>query len=209
MGSSIEELFRTVPCGPVEASRPFANRLDPSGGILARATSVVERRLGDLEAVFADRAAWQAAVAAGDPLVYQVAEIRVPEEEGHLLHCVTALQPGRVGREYYATKGHYHAKRATAEIYLCLAGEGFLLMQDERGHEEALPMTRGALNYIPPCFAHRTVNTGASPLVFLSVWPADSGHDYETIARGGFRIGVEEEGGRPRVVRRVAARGRA
>ena len=85
----------------------------------------------------------------------------------------------------------------TAEIYLALEGEGYLLMQTKEGDVRALKMERGTIAYVPPNWAHRTVNTGPDPFVFFAVWPAHAGHDYGTIEEAGFLELVVERGGQP------------
>jgi len=61
-------------------------------------------------------------VAESDPALYEVCTLEVPEEDGHLIQCVSTIYPGKVGDEFFMTKGHYHEERGTAEIYLCIAG---------------------------------------------------------------------------------------
>jgi hypothetical protein len=61
-----------------------------------------------------------------------------------------------------------------------------LLLRTEDGQSSAQPMGPGTVAYVPPCWAHRTVNTGRAPLVFLAVYPAQAGHDYGAIERTGF-----------------------
>jgi glucose-6-phosphate isomerase len=114
-----------------------------------------------------------------------------------LPHCLTVLYPGQVGDEYYMTKGHFHVAMDTAEIYLGLEGEGYLLMQTKEGDSQALEMERGTIAYIPPYWAHRTVNSGKGPLVFFAVWPGHAGHDYGTIEESGFLKLVVERDGQP------------
>jgi glucose-6-phosphate isomerase len=58
-------------------------------------------------------------------------------------------------------------------------------------------MERGTIAYVPPHWAHRTVNTGVDSFVFLAVWPGHSGHDYATIEESGFSKLVVERDGRP------------
>lgn len=85
------------------------------------------------------------------------------------------------------TKGHYHTILNTAEVYYCISGEGYLLMEDSEGNTQAVKLEKGVACYVPPCFAHRSVNTGESPLVTFFVFRADAGHDYGTIETKGFR----------------------
>jgi glucose-6-phosphate isomerase len=118
---------------------------------------------------------------------YEVFEVPVPEEQGHLMYCISTLQPGLVGQEYFLTKGHYHTVPNTAEIYLCLRGEGYMVMKTEEGQFAVEPMQRGRMVYVPPYWAHRSVNTGGTePLVSFCVYPAEAGHNYGDIAVQGF-----------------------
>jgi glucose-6-phosphate isomerase len=179
---------------------PFSLALDWRTGSLEPATSAIRRHLSDMRGMYADAAAEHALIASGDPLIYEVLLHDVPAVAGQLLAGTTVLYPGRVGDEYYMTKGHYHAKLDTAEVYLGLQGHGRLLLQADGALKE-LEMRPGSLAYIPPSWAHRTVNTGDEPLIFLAVCPADAGHDYASIERDGFagRVVAPAEG--PVVVR--------
>ena len=47
-------------------------------------------------------------------------------------------------------------------------------------------MVPGTVHYVPGNVAHRVVNTGDEPLVFLAIWPSDAGHDYARIRTTGF-----------------------
>ena len=56
--------------------------------------------------------------------------------------------------------------------------------------------------YVPGNTAHRTVNTGDEPLVYLAVYPASAGHDYGVIAQRNFRSFVVKRDGQPSVLPR-------
>jgi glucose-6-phosphate isomerase len=165
---------------------PFALMLDFRSGALTPHTSRTERHLSDMKNAYADKAALADLVRGGDPLVYEVLQYDVPEEVGHLICCTTVLHPGAVGDEYFMTKGHYHSVRETGEVYLGLSGHGYLLLMTEEGGHSASPMSPGTVAYVPPYWAHRTVNTGAEPFVFFAVYPGQAGHDYGTIEQSGF-----------------------
>ncbi len=126
--------------------------------------------------------------------VYEVYEFEGP-------HCtnlaITIVRPGKVGDEYYMTKGHFHERPNADETYFCLAGNGVLLLQSKDGEPEVIDMTAGSAIYVPPEWAHRTVNTGDDELTFLAVYPKDSGHDYDVILRNGFKKVVVEVDGQP------------
>lgn len=137
----------------------------------------------------------------GDPLIYEVHEVRgVPERTGELIWSTTVLYPGKVGDEYFMTKGHYHLDPGCAEVYLVLSGEGFILIKGEEG-PRALRVQRGSVVHIPPGCAHRMVNTGEEALVLFAVYPAQAGHDYERVRREGFGLRVIQGGKGPEVGR--------
>lgn len=163
------------------------------------------RRLSDLAGYFADAAAFDALCQTSDPLLYTVYGTSRPAVAGDLISGITLLHPGKVGNEYFMTKGHFHAVLATAEVYYCLRGTGMMVLESPEGECVIEPFPAGCVLHIPPCWAHRTVNVGADDLLFFWVCPADAGHDYGTIATQGFRTRVLEQAGQPITVKRDAA----
>lgn len=179
---------------------PFKVDIDFKSGHVSEPAKVVTRRLSDLKGLFMDAEAYDQMLARDNPVLYEVYEIYASEDAGHLASCITIIYPGKVGNEYFFTKGHFHALEGTAEIYTCLQGEGYLLMMTKDGRSEAVKMTPGISVYIPPYWAHRTLNCGKEPFIFHGVWPADAGHDYATIAEQGFIQKVIEVNGEPTVI---------
>jgi glucose-6-phosphate isomerase, archaeal len=180
--------------------QPLSRQVRLGDGSIPSADAIQERRLRDLEGLFADREA-EARLLADDPLVYRVYDAAaLPKEDGHLLFSTTVIESGRVGDEYFMTKGHFHARADRAELYYGLAGRGMLLLQTPEGRFEALEMVAGTAAYVPPYWGHRTVNTGDAPFVFLAAYPADAGYDYGTIARDGFAAIVVAGDQGPRVI---------
>jgi len=177
-----------------DGSRPFALELGAGPDWLKGFDAHLERRLSSLRGVFNEERAYAQMVLA-DPLVYEVYEKRRPEVAGELLHGITILHPGRVGGEFFMTKGHYHSVRETAEIYCCLHGSGFLMMETEQGDWAAEDFFPGRMVYAPPCWAHRSINTGTDDLTLFFAYPGHSGHDYGTIEQRGFRKLVIQRNG--------------
>lgn len=175
-------------------------RLTENGALLEPFQRHTVRRASDLVGYAHDRQALQELIEAGDPVIYETYEPHVPEAAGHLMYGITVLYPGRIGSEYYLTKGHYHVQRQTAEIYYGLRGKGLLVMQQEEGGFQAVPIEKGRVVYVPPGWAHRSVNTGHEPLVMLYAFAADAGHDYRTIEERGFRCIVVDRNGEPAIV---------
>lgn len=159
-----------------------------------------ETTIGDMHHVFADEGARLSLPPEG--VVYSVQSIRpVPEgTEGGLFCGVTLLMPGRVGDEYFMTRGHFHARRNRAEFYWCIEGQGMLLLMDEDRRCRCEPMRPGSLHYIPGHTAHRAVNTGHGVLAFSACWPSDAGHDHTAITLEPFPVRVFCVGSEPSVV---------
>jgi glucose-6-phosphate isomerase len=178
---------------------PFALALDLASGRLAPHTSTVVRRVSDMSGMYADSEAERKLAAGDDPVVYEVLQYDVPNESGQLVCCTTVINPGMVGDEYFMTKGHFHERRDTGEVYLGLAGRGYLLMFVD-GQAAELEMGPGTLAYVPPYWAHRTLNVGGEPFTFFAVYPGDAGHDYGTIEKTGFPRRVVRAGAGPVVV---------
>jgi glucose-6-phosphate isomerase len=115
-----------------------------------------------------------------------VFEKAIPERAGHLLICISKLYPGAVGSECFMTKGHYHQQSGTAEVFLCIGGEGGMMLKTLDGRSHWEPMRRNRMVYVPPHWAHRSINTGPTPLISFCVYPGEAGHNYGDIARDGF-----------------------
>jgi len=161
----------------------------------------VTRTLSALRGQFSDEEAYTAALAGGDALLYEVYELARPAVAGELLHGLSVVHPGKIGDEYYMTKGHFHAELATAEVYYCLRGRGLMVMETPEGVWAVEPLAPGKVLYVLPRWAHRSVNTGAEEdLVTFFVYPGNAGHDYGTIEQRGFRKLVVERDGAPRVI---------
>jgi glucose-6-phosphate isomerase len=176
---------------------PFALAVDLQRGGLEPCNNIVERHLSDMRNMYIDEVATEEAIAQGDPLLYEVNQYDVPFETGQLLVVTTVIQPGRVGDEYYMTKGHFHEQEDRAEVYVGLQGQGYLLLETTSGEFEALSVEPGTLTYIPPYWAHRMVNVGQEEFVFFGVYPADAGHNYGDIEKRGFANVLVERDGRP------------
>ncbi len=179
---------------------PFAFGVPLTGGCPTHYDVHTTRTLSAMKGQYADQAAYAALLAQGDVIVYEVYEIKRPEGVGELLHGISIVHPGRVGDEYFMTKGHFHAELATAEVYYCLRGSGRLVLETPEGDWSVQELRPGGVVYVPPRWAHRSVNTGDGDLALLYVCPAHAGHDYGTIERQGFRKLIVERDGRPSVV---------
>lgn len=152
------------------------------------------RRMSDLEGLFQDQQAWKESAESDNPIVYSVLSTPVPEINRELPQSITTIEPGMVSGEYWMTKGHQHPDHQ-GEIYLGLKGTGGLVLFD--GTEARwIGMKEGVIGYIPPGWAHRSVNTGTEPYSFLAVYPGGAGHDYGWVLENGLghRIFQDENG---------------
>jgi glucose-6-phosphate isomerase len=180
---------------------PFTFEVSIPKTSMSRYDNYITRHLSSMKGQYADPAAFEAMLRQEDVLLYEVYETKRPEVAGELLNGLSIVHPGQVGREYFMTKGHFHTVLETAEVYYCLKGEGMMVMETPEGDWAVEELRPGRVLYVPPRWAHRSVNTGsAEDLVTFFVYPGHSGHDYGTIEAQGFRKLVIEEKGRPKIV---------
>jgi len=165
------------------------HRIDVQAGTISGGVAV-DRYLSDLRGCFVDEVAYEAALQRGDDLVYSVTTGVEDTADGGLCFGLGVVQPGRIGQEYYLTRGHYHAWREAAEVYLGVRGSGGLVLENDAGAERFVPFGAGEIVYVPGSTAHRTVNTGNEPFTYLGIYPAKAGHDYASIADDNFSLVV-------------------
>ena len=167
---------------------PFTFTLPTPNIIPSRVDNHIERRLSALRGQFLDQTTYDQMLAKEDALIYEVYEIKRPEVEGELLMGISIVHPGKVGREFNMTKGHFHSVLETAEVYYCMQGEGYMVMENPEGDTSVEVLTPGKVLYVPPRWAHRSVCTSRQvDLVTFFAYPGNAGHDYGTIERQGFR----------------------
>jgi glucose-6-phosphate isomerase len=118
--------------------------------------------------MFHDTAAMESAVKAGDPLVYEIFYYGFKTSVSDMALGTTRIQPGKVGDEYYMTKGHYHEAFDQPEIYFCVKGEGYLLMETHEGDFQAEKWTVGTISHIPPMWVRNRWYSWP-----LTTWPLD------------------------------------
>ena len=181
--------------------KPFTVGWDPKDGIMDDPDNHIERFLSKIKDMFVDVDAADAFIKEnGDIKVYEVYEKVIPQRDGEIQFCSSITHPGKIGGEYFMTKGHFHARLDTAEIYYCLRGRGYMMMELENGDYEMGEMYPGRTVYVPAYYAHRSINTGDEPLISLAVYPGDAGHDYGSIETSGFKHLVVEKNGKPDVI---------
>jgi len=159
------------------------------------AAKPTKRLLSQMAGMYADDAAQAAMIAAGDPMVYEFYELGAPEDAGDIAAGTSIVYPGKVGNEYFMTKGHFHTILDTAEVYYTLSGEGYMLTENAAGDWAAHNLSAGKMVYVPKGYAHRSINTGNTSLVTFFAFRGDAGHDYGTIEKKGFRKLVVEQNG--------------
>jgi glucose-6-phosphate isomerase, archaeal len=182
--------------------RPFSFGIDLPGAKLTRYDNHITRRLSAMQGQYADQAAYEVLLAQEDVLLYEVYENARSHESGELLNGLSVVHPGQVGQEYFMTKGHFHSVLETAEVYYCLKGIGMMVMETPEGDWAVEELHPGRILYVPPRWAHRSVNTShqGEDLVTFFVYPGHAGHNYGAIEKQGFRKLVIEENGQPKIV---------
>lgn len=170
--------------------------IDGRTGEVSPSTDRYTKSLSELRGLFHDLRAADALIAAeGDVTVYEVIGYRKPESD--LCFGTTIMSPGKVGDEYFMTRGHFHVRRDRGEAYYTQSGEGVLLLQSRDGETATVEMKPGICAFIPPDWAHRSINTGAEKLVFTWFCATDAGHEYGEILERGMRKLILDRSGKP------------
>lgn len=175
---------------------PVSCSVDVEAGELRGGSGRYRKMLRELAGLYADEDAFARALAHFvDQPVYEVTDLRPSIANGDVITGVTRMLPGKIGDEYFLTRGHIHAIADRSEIYYGHAGEGVMLLESPAGEIRTLPLGPRDIAYVPPFWIHRTANVGSTELVFLFVYPADAGQDYGIIERsGGMRSRIVDDG---------------
>ena len=180
--------------------KPFSVYFDLFKTGLSFSQLDTRRMLSNMKGMYADDKAYEEMLAKGDVPVYDFFESGAPEHPGDVAFGTSIVYPGKVGNEYFMTKGHFHTILETAEIYICIQGHGYMLEENPEGDWDAVEMTPGKAVYCPKRWAHRSVNVGNEPLVTFFAFRGDAGHDYGTIETKGYRKLIVEQNGKPAII---------
>ena len=175
---------------------PSQCRVDLKAGQLEGFTNSYEKYYRELVGLYQDQTEFSHLLAEkADAIAYQVTEYRPSTNSGDMIFGVTRMEPGKVGSEYYMTRGHIHAKPNRTEIYCGEAGQGIMLLESPAGEICTVEIFPRSICYVPPYWIHRSINIGNEPLVMTFAYPADSGQDYDIIAKaGGMRSRIIDDG---------------
>jgi glucose-6-phosphate isomerase len=183
---------------PVSTVPPVALTLSPEQGKLEGSNARYEKRLPDLTGLYRDTAAFERQVSQDDGQpVYWVESSQTEDGPGGLIAGISVLEPGKVGDEFYMTRGHLHAISDRSELYVGLSGSGVMVLETVSGESTVVEVRPGQAVYVPGNWVHRSVNVGTERFVTLFCYAADAGQDYSIIERaGGMKSLVVAEGGR-------------
>lgn len=175
---------------------PRAFTIDLDAGVLTGTASRYQKHLRDLDGLYLDAGAFAAlSQHRGDDVVYDVTDHRPSSAAGDLITGVTRMSPGKVGEEFFMTRGHVHAVVDRPELYVGLKGRGLMVMESFDGQTRVVEIGQHTACYVPPFWIHRSVNTGTEDFAMLFCYPADSGQDYEIIRRSnGLRLRIVDDG---------------
>ncbi len=165
-------------------------------GLLSNADGHYQKHFRDLSGLYADASAFEALLARrADDVAYEVTSYTPGDKTSDMIMGVTRMEPGKVGHEYFMTRGHIHAKGDRPEIYYGQSGSGLMQMESPSGEVRIVELGAQHICYVPPYWIHRSVNVGNDELVMMFAYPADSGQDYNIIKRAnGLRVRIVDDG---------------
>lgn len=167
---------------------PHAVLLDPVSGTTQPQARASARTLEGMRGLFAS----EHTADRDNVVVYTTSTAPFVEGPGELSFGETRIEAGDLNGELFMTHGHIHI-RPDGEVYIGQSGMGGVVLQKD-DEVKWIPMTQNTVCYIPPLWKHRSVNTGSEPFVFLSVYPSQSGQDYEPVRRNGMGARVYRAG---------------
>ena len=149
---------------------PVSLQFSLLSGSFENSSPVIERRLTQMGMMFYDQEAVASLLEKEDRLIYDMTHYYFETSNSDMSLAVSRIQPGKIGNEYNMTKGHFHERSDQPEIYFCLEGNGFLLLETEEGEFKAESWSPGTITHIPPQWAHRVVNIGKNVLFYMSTF---------------------------------------
>lgn len=181
--------------------KPFSAKVNFKDGVVKPYHSKTERKLSHMRNLFYETSIVEKILKEDDRIIYEAYEIRSLGQEGQLSWCTTIIYPGCIGKEYHMTKGHFHRKEGSAELYIGLQGRGYLILQTKEGQFSSTEIEPGIVIYVPPYWGHRVVNTSQEKLIIFAIYASDAGHDYELVEKKGFMNLVFQENDRPKFIK--------
>jgi glucose-6-phosphate isomerase, archaeal len=178
-------------------NKPISVQLDPRDGSFEPCPENEQRMVSHLSMMFSDQQAVETILKSGDRLVYEIRYYPFLTGKSDMVLGTTMILPGKVGNEYHMTKGHFHEVDNQPEIYHCVQGEGILQMMTLEGDYISAHWIKDTITHIPPQYAHRVINTGSTPLIYVASFHVAAGHNYGPIIDKGFKYIVVEQNGVP------------
>lgn len=177
-------------------TEPQSCHVAVSEGLLKGGNGHYKKLYDDLTGLYADKSAFDSLLAdRRGRTAYEVTAYTPGKKVSDLIMGVTRMEPGKVGSEYFLTRGHIHANGDRPEIYYGQSGTGLMQLESPEGEVRLIDVGPQTICYVPPFWIHRSVNTGAADLVMVFAYPADSGQDYGIIERsGGMRVRIFDDG---------------
>ncbi|MBS7653813.1 MAG: glucose-6-phosphate isomerase family protein [Candidatus Bathyarchaeia archaeon] len=163
-------------------------KIDLPTGEISDPDAVDVRKIKDMKGYFQNEEA--RSLMDPETIVYRVYRKMHPE----ISYGITEIFPGKVGCEYFMTKGHFHKRIEAPGIYLCLKGLGIAILQHENEAYPTLiaPFEKGTIALMAPFYAHRVINIGEENLIFIGFSATDSGFMYGPLERKGFKFLIVE-----------------
>lgn len=142
-----------------------------------RYNQLIIRKLSDMKKHYQEQNEVKKILKQGkDPLIYTVFRKDLDDKKNLSL---TLMKPGKIGNEFFMTKGHKHDK-PHKELYVLVKGQGKLILQDIDDNVKVINLKKNKEIRIPGDSAHRLVNTGKETLEVITIDFKDVGKDYST-----------------------------
>jgi glucose-6-phosphate isomerase, archaeal len=131
------------------------------------------RRLKDMKNRFLNSKKVAEILKKRNPIIYTVYRKENKEDKG--IMSLTVINSGRIGKEFFMTKGHKHKKKSPEE-YILVKGKGILLLQKHIC--KAKELVKNKKVKISGKEGHRLVNIGNKNLEVITIESKKEEKDY-------------------------------
>src|SRR5258707_12268166 len=123
---------------------PFLAFVNPESLQIQPNTGGYRKYVRELDGIYENQTSFRKLVeTCGNEVAYRVEEARFTDGGSDLIPGISVLEPGKVGSEFFITRGHLHQREDRPETYYCLAGHGTLRMVTTEGRIQAADIRSG------------------------------------------------------------------
>src|SRR5260370_9766927 len=117
---------------------PFLAFVNPESLQIQPNTGGYRKYVRELDGIYENQTSFRKLVeTCGNEVAYRVEEARFTDGGSDLITGISVLEPGKVGSEFFMTRGHLHQRAERPETHYARAGHGAVLTEPLEARIEA------------------------------------------------------------------------